>query len=66
MFPNGVGCIPGQYYQKDVMKFKNKDKDGLFRSIFTAYFILLLHVFLLAGTGVTIIFSKEFTTIFPG
>jgi len=27
------------------MNFKNKDKDGLFKNIFTAYFILLLHVF---------------------
>lgn len=40
------------------MNFKKKDKDGLFRSIFTAYFILLLHVFLLAGTGVTIVLFK--------
>jgi len=40
------------------MNFKNKDKEGLFRSIFTAYFILLLHVFLLAGVGVTIVLFK--------
>ncbi|CCK79157.1 MULTISPECIES: hypothetical protein [Desulfobacula] len=40
------------------MNFKNKDKDGLFKSIFTAYFILLLHVFLLAGVGVSIILFK--------
>jgi hypothetical protein len=40
------------------MNFKNKDKDGLFRSIFTAYFILLLHVFLLAGVGVSIILFR--------
>lgn len=40
------------------MNFKKKDKDGLFRSIFTAYFILLLHVFLLAGVGVTIVLFK--------
>ncbi len=37
------------------MIFKKKDKDGLFRSIFAAYFILLLHVVLLAGIGITII-----------
>jgi hypothetical protein len=37
---------------------KNKDKDGLFRSIFTAYLILLLHVILLAGVGVTILLFK--------
>ncbi|MBU1343220.1 MAG: SHOCT domain-containing protein [Proteobacteria bacterium] len=40
------------------MNFKQKDKDGLFRSIFTAYFILLLHVFLLAGAGVTVVLFK--------
>jgi hypothetical protein len=40
------------------MNFKNKDKDGLFKSIFTAYFILLLHVFLLAGTGVTVVLFR--------
>lgn len=40
------------------MNTKNKEKEGLFRSIFTAYFILLLHVFLLAGTGVTIVLFK--------
>lgn len=40
------------------MNFKNKDKDGLFKSIFTAYFILLLHVLLLAGTGVTVILFR--------
>lgn len=38
--------------------FKNPEKEGLFRSIFTAYFILLLHVFLLAGVGVTILLFK--------
>jgi hypothetical protein len=40
------------------MNFKNKDKDGLFKSIFTAYFILLLHVFLLAGAGVTVVLFR--------
>jgi len=40
------------------MNLKNKDKEGLFRSIFTAYFILLLHVILLAGVGVTILLFK--------
>lgn len=40
------------------MNFKKNDKDGLFKSIFIAYFILLLHVFLLAGTGVTIVLFK--------
>ncbi|OQY51917.1 MAG: hypothetical protein B6230_03795 [Desulfobacteraceae bacterium 4572_89] len=36
----------------------NKDKDGLLKSIFTAYFILLLHVFLLAGVGLTVVLFK--------
>ena len=40
------------------MIFKNKDKNGLFKSIFIAYFILLAHVILLAGVGVTIILFK--------
>ena len=38
--------------------WKDKDNDGLFKSIFTAYFILLLHVVLLAGVGVTIVLFK--------
>ena len=40
------------------MKFKKADKEGLFKSIFTAYFILLLHVFLLAGVGLTVVLFK--------
>ena len=40
------------------MNFKKRDKDGLFRNIFAAYFILLLHVFLLAGVGVTVVLFK--------
>ncbi len=40
------------------MNFWNKDKDGLFKSIFTAYFILLAHVILLAGIGVTVVLFK--------
>jgi hypothetical protein len=40
------------------MNFLNKDKDGLLKSIFTAYFILLLHVFLLAGVGLTVVLFK--------
>lgn len=35
------------------MSIRKKDKDGLFKNIFVAYFILLLHVFLLAGIGLT-------------
>jgi len=40
------------------MTFWNKDKDGLFKSIFTAYFILLAHVVLLAGIGVSVVLFK--------
>ncbi|MBU8850192.1 MAG: SHOCT domain-containing protein [Desulfobacterales bacterium] len=40
------------------MIFKNKDKDGLFKNIFIAYFILLAHVILLAGIGVTVVLFK--------
>jgi hypothetical protein len=40
------------------MNFKNRDKDGLFKNIFIAYFILLLHVLLLAGIGVSVILFK--------
>ncbi|WP_022667418.1 hypothetical protein [Desulfospira joergensenii] len=40
------------------MNFRRRDKDGLFKSIFTAYFILLLHVFLLAGVGLTVVLFK--------
>lgn len=37
------------------MSIRKKDKDGLFKNIFVAYFILLLHVFLLAGIGLTVV-----------
>jgi len=37
------------------MNFLNKDKDGLFKNIFTAYSILLVHILLLAGTGVAVV-----------
>lgn len=40
------------------MNLRKKDKEGLFKSIFTAYFILLLHVFLLAGVGLTVVLFK--------
>ncbi len=40
------------------MKISEKDKEGLFKSIFTAYFILLLHVFLLAGVGLSVVLFK--------
>lgn len=37
------------------MNFRNNGKEGIFKSIFTAYIILLLHVILLAGVGVSVI-----------
>ncbi len=40
------------------MNIRKSDKEGLFKSIFTAYFILLLHVFLLAGVGLTVVLFK--------
>ncbi len=40
------------------MNIRKRDKEGLFKSIFTAYFILLLHVFLLAGVGLTVVLFK--------
>ncbi len=40
------------------MNIRKSDKEGLFKSIFTAYFILLLHVFLLAGVGVSVVLFK--------
>ncbi len=45
--------------------FKLKEKEGLFRSIFTAYFILILHVFLLAGVGLTVVLFKGVYTYLP-
>ena len=41
------------------MNFLKNDKDGLFKSIFTAYAILLLHLLLLAGAGVAVVLFKE-------
>ena len=40
------------------MNLRNKDKEGLFKNIFVAYFILLLHVFLMAGVGLTVVLFK--------
>ncbi len=40
------------------MNFLPKDKDGVFKSIFTAYAILLLHLLLLGGAGVAVVLFK--------
>ncbi|THB81628.1 MAG: SHOCT domain-containing protein [Desulfobacteraceae bacterium] len=47
------------------MKLNKFGKEGIFRSIFTAYFILLLHVFLLAGTGVSVILFRGLYQYLP-
>jgi len=47
------------------MNIRKKDKDGLFKNIFVAYFILLLHVFLLAGIGLTVVLFKGFYHYLP-
>ncbi|MBF0302865.1 MAG: SHOCT domain-containing protein [Desulfamplus sp.] len=40
------------------MKFKPTDKEGIFKSLFAAYFVLLLHVFLVVGVGVAVVLFK--------
>ncbi len=40
------------------MKFKPTDKEGLFKSLFAAYFVLLLHVLLVVGVGVAVVLFK--------
>jgi hypothetical protein len=39
-----------------IFKRKNKESDGIFKSIMAAYSILLLHVFLIAGIGFLVLF----------
>jgi hypothetical protein len=45
--------------------FKTSNKSGLFKSILTAYLILLLHVVLIAGIGITIILFKGLYQYLP-
>lgn len=41
------------------MQLKNKkNHDGVLKSIFTAYFILILHVSLIAGLGILVLFFR--------
>jgi len=47
------------------MKFKKKDKEGVFKSLFAAYFVILLHVFLLAGTGLTVVLFRGVYNYLP-
>lgn len=50
---------------KEKFKDKTKDKDGVFKSLFAAYFVILLHVFLLAGTGITVILFRGVYNYLP-
>lgn len=47
------------------MKLKKTDKDGVFKNIFIAYFILLFHVVLLAGIAVFVVLIKGFFEYLP-
>ncbi|MFO7751836.1 MAG: SHOCT domain-containing protein [Desulfobacteraceae bacterium] len=47
------------------MKFRKKDKEGLFKGIFAGYLILILHVFLLAGIGLTVVLLKGMYDYLP-
>jgi len=47
------------------MKFKPTDKEGIFKSLFVAYFVLLLHIFLVAGAGVTVVLFKGIYQYLP-
>ena len=51
--------------KKNKIKDKIKDKDGIFKSLFAAYFVILLHVFLLAGTGLTVILFRGVYNYLP-
>jgi hypothetical protein len=47
------------------MNLKKTDKDGVFKNIFIAYFILLFHVVLLAGIAVFVVLIKGFFQYLP-
>jgi len=47
------------------MKLKKNDKEGVFKNIFIAYFILLFHVVLLAGIAVFVVLIKGFFQYLP-
>jgi preprotein translocase subunit YajC len=47
------------------MTLKNTDKEGLFKNIFIGYLIVLLHVLLLAGIGLSVVFIKGVFTYLP-
>ncbi len=47
------------------MKLTKSDKEGVFKNIFIAYFILLFHVVLLAGIAVFVVLIKGFFEYLP-
>jgi hypothetical protein len=47
------------------MKLNKTDKEGVFKNIFIAYFILLFHVVLLAGIAVFVVLIKGFFEYLP-
>lgn len=47
------------------MKLKKTDKEGVFKNIFIAYFILLFHVVLLAGIAIFVVLIKGFFEYLP-
>jgi hypothetical protein len=55
MGPNPDANSHTSYYVID-MRIKNDHREGLFKSILLAYFILVLHVVLLAGVGLLVLF----------
>ena len=47
------------------MKLKKTDKEGVFKNIFIAYFIILFHVVVLAGIAVFVVLIKGFFQYLP-
>ena len=46
-------------------KKKKKNNDGLFKGVMTAYFIVVLHVLLIAGVGLLVIFFQGIINYMP-
>ena len=46
-------------------KKKKKNEDGLFKGVMTAYFIVVLHVLLIAGVGLLVIFFQGIINYMP-
>ena len=41
-----------------MLKKEKQKHDGVLKSVFTAYFILVLHIFLIAGLGILVLFFR--------